>query len=89
MVNDSILSPEKVKSFKAGITLDYELLLGRLSIPMEMGFYIPDGFNYDGFFFHRFGWRYKLTDKWRASLTLKTHFAKADYIEWGLGYTFL
>ena len=39
-------------------------------------------------FFHRIGVRYMLTKHVIANVTLYTHWAKADYFEWGLGYEF-
>jgi hypothetical protein len=39
-------------------------------------------------FYNRFGLRYRINSNWFAQLTLKTHFAKADFGEWGFGYAF-
>jgi hypothetical protein len=40
----------------------------------------------NGALYHRFGLRYSFARSLYAQLTLKTHFAKADYGEIGIGY---
>jgi hypothetical protein len=37
-------------------------------------------------FFHRIGSRYALNDKFILNLSLKTHFAVADFVEFGIAY---
>jgi hypothetical protein len=71
-----------------GIALSYSLLFRDFELKMQQGFYLYDQFNLDGKLYNRFGLRYRLNEHWFAQLTLKTHFAKADYAEWGFGYAF-
>jgi hypothetical protein len=40
----------------------------------------------NGTLYHRAGLRYAIGKNFYAQLTLKTHFAKADYGEIGMGY---
>jgi hypothetical protein len=71
-----------------GIALSYTMHFRDFELKMQQGFYLHDQFNLDGKLYNRFGLRYRLNNHWFAQLTLKTHFAKADYGEWGFGYAF-
>ncbi len=75
-------------NFTAGAKLCYELRLGKIGIPIEMGLYAYNLMKNNGDFFHRIGTKYYVNRNWVIFSTLKTHFAKADYIEWGAGYRF-
>ena len=44
--------------------------------------------NEDGWFYTRASLKYEVTNHIFASLGLKTHLQKAEFIEWGLGYRF-
>jgi hypothetical protein len=55
---------------------------------LGMGVYLRDVYNPDGRLYHRIGMRYHATKHWSANLVLKSHWAKADYVEYGIGYTF-
>lgn len=73
---------------RAGIHLTHELMIARLSIVTQMGTYLISKWKYDGIFYHRLGFKYFFYKDLFANLSLKTHFAKADFVEWGLGYNF-
>ncbi len=82
------------KTYNAGTTLQlgviasYSLYFDRFELKMQQGMYILDQYRLNGMFYNRFGLRYALQDHWFVQLTLKTHFAKADYGEIGVGYRF-
>ncbi len=76
------------KVIQSGLLFSYTLHFNQFELKMQQGFYIHDNWKVDGNFYHRFGLRYRVTDHLFAQLTLKTHFAKADYGEWGMGYSF-
>ena len=75
---------------KTGVSISYGLAIGRLSFDFNYGMYIY--FNNldksDGAFYHKVGLKYDITDNVFANITLKTHWGKADYIGWGIGYRF-
>jgi hypothetical protein len=71
-----------------GAVFSYSLHFNQFELKMQQGIYIRDNWKVDGLFYHRFGLRYHFTKHVFAQLTLKTHFAKADFGEWGLGYSF-
>jgi len=72
--------------FRAGFNVAYSLHFGKFSIPIQQGIYFIDSFRGDGLFYTRVGWRYHVNKKLIVNMTLKTHFASADYLELGFGY---
>jgi hypothetical protein len=77
---------EVSRAIQVGGLLSYSLFFDRLSFKMQQGFYLRDEFRINGSLYHRFGLRYSIGRSMYAQLTLKTHFAKADYGELGIGY---
>lgn len=76
-----------VSSVQVGALLSYTLHFNDFELKMQQGFYIADRWNVDGILYHRFGLRYRVSRHLFAQLTLKTHYAKADYGELGLGFS--
>ncbi len=74
-------------SFRLGALIAYELLLGRMSIPIQQGFYLVNPVKNDGFLYQRIGWRYHFNSAFAAQLSLKFHNLKNDHAELGLVYT--
>ncbi|NND94249.1 MAG: acyloxyacyl hydrolase [Flavobacteriales bacterium] len=66
-----------------GITLDF----GNASMYFNNGVYLTQGFQEEGAIYHRFGGLWKVNDRFTLDLCLKTHFAKADYLAFGIGYS--
>ncbi len=73
---------------RSGIHVDEELMVAKLSIIFQMGAYWLDQFKEDGLFYHRVGFKYSIGKNLFLNLTLKTHFARADYTELGIGWKF-
>ncbi len=69
-----------------GVGLGYAKYYGRLRFDVMMGYYTFDRFRGNGKIYHRFGFRYKATERIEAWLGLKTHFARADHPEVGIIY---
>lgn len=85
---DSV-STEKINDvIKIGAKIGYAFNINRLSIPLDFGVYFYQNDNLTERVFNRIGFRYLVTKHVIANLTLYTHWAKADYFEWGLGYEF-
>lgn len=82
------ISTQKTKAIQSGVLFGYTLHFDKFELKMQNGFYIVDNWKNDGFIYHRFGLRYRCTERLFTQLTLKTHFAKADFIEAGVGYAF-
>jgi hypothetical protein len=86
--NDSLSVIKTKDVLQAGAKLSYAFTLNRLSFPIDFGVYIYKKQPLNGIFFHRIGVRYMLSKHFIANFTLLTHWAKADYFEWGFGYEF-
>lgn len=82
-------SPGIANSIETGLVLGNEFLLGSLHIITEGGIYAYSPKWNKGPVYQRLGFKYEIGRHWAASITLKTHFARADYIEWGISYTIL
>lgn len=71
---------------QVGAKVSYSFNMHRLSLPIDFGVYVYKKQDYNGLFFHRIGLRYMVTKSLIANVTLRTHWATADYFEWGIGY---
>lgn len=71
-----------------GIFLGYILPMDRFHLLFGMGAYVRDLFSPEDPVYHRVGMRYVFRNGINLNLVLKTHYARADYVEYGIGYTF-
>lgn len=71
-----------------GIKLCYAYNVGRVSFPIEMGYYAISKPKEDGAIFHRIGIRHYCKNGLMINFTLKSHWAVASHFEYGLGYRF-
>ncbi|MFN5982474.1 MAG: acyloxyacyl hydrolase [Fluviicola sp.] len=74
--------------FQIGGYLGYAIPMNHLRFVIGMGYYIHDKFDADDELYHRLGMRYTFDNGLLLNFVLKTHWAKADYIEFGVGYNF-
>lgn len=74
--------------FQMGVYMGYLLPLDRLHFAIGMGVYVKDKYQPEDFLYHRIGLRYYFNNGLNAQVLLKSHWARADYVEWGIGYTF-
>ena len=65
----------------------YEHFFGRLSVPLQLGFYVSNRAK-SPFLFQQFGLRYGFSKHLSAELLLKSHMGQADFIHTGIGYIF-
>lgn len=73
---------------QVGTYLGFNLPLDRFRFVLGMGVYLKDRYDQDNELYHRVGMRYQFDNGLLLNLVLKSHWAKADYIEYGIGYTF-
>lgn len=66
--------------------LGYSYNVGRISFPVELGYYIFQRKSTDGLFVNRIGLRYYASNGLVGHFGLRTHFAVAYNFEFGLGY---
>lgn len=80
------LDYKNINMFSGGLFLSHELVFNKISIIMQGGVYYYSKLQKNGLLYHRFGLRYFATNKMILNFSLKSHFAKADFIEFGIGY---
>jgi hypothetical protein len=83
---DVVVTPMQV--MQLGAVFSYSLFFDRFALKIQQGYYLADAWRLSGSLYHRVGLRYTIGEHMYAPLTLKTHFAKADYGEVGIGYCF-
>lgn len=71
-----------------GAFVGYLMPFHRFHLVVGMGFYLRDKFQFQEPVYHRVGMRYVFDNGLNLNLVLKSHWARADYIEYGIGYTF-
>lgn len=76
----------QLEAIRPGIHAGYELVIADLSVVINMGGYLYSRLLSDGTFYQRVGLRYRFSENIFALMHLKSHWGKADFIEWGLGY---
>lgn len=81
------MTKEGDKKIQGGIYGLYEHQFGKMSVPVQLGFYVYHPYQ-SNFSFQSVGLRYQLSPHWQYGVYLKTHLGKADYIHTGIGYTF-
>ena len=60
--------------------------MGKWDGHFQTGFYLYNRYKPDGDLYSRIAIRHHFNQHLFATLNLKTHYAKADYAEWGIGY---
>lgn len=82
------IASEKGDNLQLGAHVGARTRYGRMNIIMDVGHYVyADFYKYSGMY-SRIGMRYMATDYLMLTLSIKAHYAIADYIEWGVGYRF-
>ena len=70
---------------RIGVFVGHELFVNNFSLITQFGFYAYYPFDFEGRVYQRIGVNRYFGDKWFASLTLKSHAAKAEAVELGVG----
>jgi Lipid A 3-O-deacylase (PagL) len=82
------LNTSQLSVTQAGLNVSWEVTFGKLSFPLQAGIYLYSNYKGNGILYNRYGIRYHFHKNIFANFSLKTHYAKADYFEWGFGYRF-
>ncbi|MES2678709.1 MAG: acyloxyacyl hydrolase [Bacteroidota bacterium] len=77
-----------IDQLRMSARLGYSYNVGRVSFPIEMGYYFLQKAQPDGYVVSRIGVRYFTRSGLVAHFGLRTHFAVAYNFEYGLGYRF-
>jgi hypothetical protein len=71
---------------QVGFFAGYVLPVNAFEYVLGMGYYMRNPINPDGPLYHRFGFRYKVNERIKLNLSIKSHWGKADYFEYGIVY---
>jgi len=85
---EPMVAKSQLDILQLGISAAYLLPLNRFNFVYGLGVYIRDRYRAEGPLYIRLGCRYYLSKSMSAFFGLKTHYAKADYLEFGLTYHF-
>ena len=86
--NKILRKPQGIESMRISARLGYSYNVGRISFPIEIGYYAFQKVNPDASVVSRIGVRYYSACGLVAHFGLRTHFAVAYDFEYGLGYRF-
>ncbi|NQX85040.1 MAG: acyloxyacyl hydrolase [Flavobacteriaceae bacterium] len=70
---------------RVGIFVGHELFVNKMSLLTQFGYYVHYPFDFEGRTYQRIGLKRYFGDKVFAAITLKTHAAKAEALELGIG----
>lgn len=70
-----------------GIGASHTLTFDRLGLFLQLGLYVKSKYKEEGISYRRLGLIYTFENKLSTHLILKTHAFKAEYLEFGIGYT--
>lgn len=73
---------------RVGVFLGHELRFGRIAFVTQFGFYLYYPYDFEGRFYQRIGLKRYFGDRFFGVVTLKSHAAKAEAIEFGFGMRF-
>jgi hypothetical protein len=78
---------ESKLKLEASIYGAYEYVIGNLSIPVQLGFYLYNNYRFSEIY-ENIGIKYRLSSHWITTVLLKAHLGNGDFIQWGIGYKF-
>lgn len=70
---------------RVGVFAGHELFVNKLSVVTQLGYYVYYPFDFEGRTYFRIGLKRYFGDQWFGALTLKSHGAKAEAVEFGVG----
>lgn len=85
---EPMVAKSQLDILQVGISAAYLLPLNRFNFVYGLGVYVRDRYRAEGPLYIRLVCRYYMSKSMSAFFGLKTHYAKADYLEFGLTYHF-
>lgn len=73
---------------KTGGNIGWELMISKVSFMLNVGGYFSGKYQGEGGIYEKLSFLYYFNDKIYSCITLKAHYARADYITIGIGYNF-
>ena len=74
------------RQFRSGIHIFHDFIFDKLSITTQAGYYFYSPYVELTRIYNRLGLRYNINKDLRVNLSLISHSAKANFVEWGIGY---
>jgi hypothetical protein len=70
---------------RLGGFLGYELFVNNWSVVAQLGYYLYYPYDFEGRIYNRIGLKYYFSEKWFGAFSVKSHIAKAETLEFGIG----
>ncbi len=70
---------------RIGLFVGHELFINKMSVETQLGYYVYYPFDFEGKVYNRIGLKRYFGDKVFGAITLKSHGAKAETVEFGIG----
>ncbi|MEO1030214.1 MAG: acyloxyacyl hydrolase [Bacteroidota bacterium] len=70
---------------RVGLFVGHELFINKMSVETQLGYYVYYPFDFEGRTYFRVGLKRYFGDRFFGALTLKSHGAKAEAVEFGIG----
>ncbi len=86
--DQGITVDNKFSILRPGVNIAYELMMGKLGFIINLGYYLGGKEKSNGPLYEKLSIQYNFTKNFFATVMLKVHWGRADYIGWGLGYNF-
>ncbi len=80
---DGLTGDEDYK--RVGVFAGHELFINKLAVVSQVGYYVYYPYDFEGRTYFRIGLKRYFKKKWFAAVMLKSHAAKAEAIEYGIG----
>ncbi len=83
---DGVNNQNKANFFRFGIHGSHTLQYRRLMMKIQLGHYLYSKYTDLSLVYSRLALQYLITEHLLLNVSLKSHMAKADFVEWGIGY---
>jgi hypothetical protein len=70
---------------RVGVFVGHELFINKMSFITQLGYYVYYPYDFEGRIYNRIGFKRYFGDKIYGAITLKSHGAKAEAVEFGIG----
>ncbi|MEI7661110.1 MAG: acyloxyacyl hydrolase [Bacteroidota bacterium] len=78
----------KLSILRPGINAAYQLIMSHVGFVFNLGYYLGGKEKSNGPLYEKLSLQYNFSKDFFATVMLKVHWGRADYIGWGLGYKF-
>ena len=75
------------KLFRIGIHGSHDFIVNNVALTLQFGYYLYNQIFYITDFYSKVGIKYNFSENWLTKIALKSHHANAEFIEFGIGYS--